>query len=639
MYVPGTVRTAHDVKDNTTTQQEGPNPGSQSIISTRMHSKRNLAMRVLVSSSTPTTSASTSISLLWIGRRRARPGTWMIIFLVLGLVVLGPPAGASAFVVSNVGTSAAFRSSASLVLTRTSRNPSMRHHRRQNNQPSSLRCRRRYYATKQPDGDRTKEEIVEEEARIRIYQDRRRQIRQVLRAADSVRQFRWQNGYVPDLDPVTGKPVQSDGKVAVAVTAFVVAAGAIALRIGGRAALVSAVGLDFLADSPELKENLEAVLTTADTMNVVTKLLLFALSWTAVKVLCFDAGGVVLALASGILFGGVIEGAVASAASATLGSCVAYGIAQLDTPVRKQALQLMEDYPSLRGIEKVVARDGLKAVLTLRLAPLLPIPIGLYNYVYGVTNIPLGQFAGGIFLGSLKPYLLDSYLGYFGKEVIQGQQTDPLQDFLLVGALGVSVLIGVFASQLAAETWESVLQEIEEEKKAKAVANANGAEDEDDDILRNLFGMDLPEWVVGFQLALRQADIRVNDMIAEEYEAQLWNSTATTKQPILSDRDPALKSNSLEVVGAYKGIDLAAAMCDGLVLSPLLFGAFLKYANPLYDHNEDKVKAEDDAENLPDQNEIILRQHLLNRLEQARRTTRERMAELDQRIRQEGNSP
>ena len=68
------------------------------------------------------------------------------------------------------------------------------------------------------------------------------------------------------------------------------------------------------------------------------------------------------------------------------------------------------------GVEKVVARDGLKAVLTLRLAPILPIPIGLYNYVYGVTNVPIGQFAGGIFLGSLKPYLLDSYLGYFGKE-------------------------------------------------------------------------------------------------------------------------------------------------------------------------------------------------------------------------------
>lgn len=55
----------------------------------------------------------------------------------------------------------------------------------------------------------------------------------------------------------------------------------------------------------------------------------------------------------------------------------------------------------------MVAKDGLKAILTLRLAPVLPIPIGLYNYVYGVTNVPYLDFAGGIFLGSLKPYLLD----------------------------------------------------------------------------------------------------------------------------------------------------------------------------------------------------------------------------------------
>ena len=586
------------------------------------------------------------------GRTRARSCNWMIL-LVLTLVLFPLVDDVSAFVISDARTTSAVCSRLSVSpLARTSRRRSGSpttdrifyyddHNRRPHDPPLSRRRRSYHFcAAKQPhNDDPSKEEEVEEEARMGIYQARRRQIRQVLQAAESVRRFRLRNGYVPELDPDTGKPLKSDGQVAVAVTAFVVAAGAIALRIGGRAALVSAVGLDFLADSPELKENLETVLTTADTMNVGTKLLLFALCWTAVKVLCFDAGGVVLALSSGILFGGVIEGAVVSAASATLGSCVAYGIARLDTPVRKQALQLLEDYPSLRGIEKVVARDGLKAVLTLRLAPLLPIPIGLYNYVYGVTNIPLGQFAGGIFLGSLKPYLLDSYLGCFGKEVIQGQQTDPLQDFLVVGALGVSVLIGVFASQLAAQTWESVLQEIEEEKKAKAASSDNGEENEDDGIVRNLLGMDLPEWVVGFQLALRQADVRVSDMIAQEYEAKVWNYTATTKQPIPSDRDPARKPDSPEVIGAYQGIDLVAATCDGLVLSPQLFGAFLKYADPLYDHNDGKEEAENNAEDSSREDEMILRQQLLSRLDQARWKTRERMSELDQQILQDRKNP
>ena len=209
-----------------------------------------------------------------------------------------------------------------------------------------------------------------------------------------------------------------------------------------------------------------------------TEALLFVAAWVFVKVFCFDAGGIVLALSAGILFGGVIQGALFSAFAATIGSSVAYFLAKLDSPVRNKALELLDEYPALRGIEKVVAEDGLKAVLTLRLAPILPaVPLGMYNYIYGVTNVPYLDFAGGIFIGSLKPYLLDSYLGYFGKELIDGSSTDTggMQDTILLVVLGVSVLIGVFASQLAGETWESVTAEIEaEEKRKKEEAAANG---------------------------------------------------------------------------------------------------------------------------------------------------------------------
>lgn len=41
---------------------------------------------------------------------------------------------------------------------------------------------------------------------------------------------------------------------------------------------------------------------------------------------CLDALGVVLAVSSGILFGGVVQGGAASAACATLGSAVAFGL-------------------------------------------------------------------------------------------------------------------------------------------------------------------------------------------------------------------------------------------------------------------------------------------------------------------------
>jgi uncharacterized membrane protein YdjX (TVP38/TMEM64 family) len=398
--------------------------------------------------------------------------------------------------------------------------------------------------------------------------------------------FSWHlPGFVPELDD-DGKPLKSDGKLAVTATAFVVAGGAIALRIGGRAALVSTLGLDFITNNPELQGQMNQVLEFSDSMDPIAKAGLFTLAWTMVKVLCVDAGGVVLALSSGILFGGVLQGAFMSAFSATVGSSVAFGLAKLDTPVRKKALEILEEQPALRGIERVVAKDGLKAILTLRLAPILPVPLGFYNYIYGVSNVPYFDFAGGIFLGSLKPYLLDSYLGYFGKTVVDGSASADggMQDYILLGALGVSVLVGAFASQLAGETWDTVLEEVKAEEKAKA---GDVEEEVDDGIVREAFGQTLPQWVVGFQLSLKQADIRINNLIDEEFDAKVWNYTKSEgKNPIPPELDPAFKPGSPELVGGYSGLDLAALSFDGLVLSPSMFSGFLRYADPLFDEEE-----------------------------------------------------
>ena len=473
--------------------------------------------------------------------------------------------------------------------------------------------------------DRSQEEI-EEEARIKVLESRRYTIRNVLKAAESLKNFRLARNLVPEVDPETGKPIKSDSKSAVTITAFIVAAGAILLRVGGRAALVSAVGLDFANDNPELKRQMDQILEASDAMDPAQKLLLFTAGWTAVKVLCFDAGGVVLALASGILFGGVFQGALVSAGAATFGSSVAFGLAKLPTPVREKALNLLDDTPSLRGIEKVVAKDGLKAILTLRLAPVLPIPIGLYNYVYGVTNVPYFDFAGGIFLGSLKPYLLDSYLGIFGKSIVEGDTSEGWQDILLLGVLGFSVLIGVFASQLANETWESVLEEVEAEKQRKKELGEDV--DENDNVASDFMGMEVPQWVVDSQLALKEADGRIRNMIVEEYDARVWNYTKADGGPP-KDRDPALLPTSLESVYAYQGFDVGAATADGFVLSPLIIQTFLKYADPLYKKEDDDwlpegsdgattLRNSDSDGSLGDTDDLLARLESLRSVAQAR---------------------
>jgi len=440
-------------------------------------------------------------------------------------------------------------------------------------------------------GDGSDEELaaVQEEARLRVLTDRRKTVRGVLRTAEGVKNFRIKNSYVPELNE-SGEAVKT-----------------VTLRVGGRAALVSALGLNFATDNPQLAEGLEAVLAAGEGLGTGAELGLFVAAWTVVKVFCIDFGGVALALASGILFGGVWQGAVVSAFSATVGSSVAFGLAKMDTPARTKALELVEEYPSLRGIERVVAKDGIKAILTLRLAPVLPIPIGLYNYVYGVTNVPFIDFCGGIFLGSLKPYLLDSYIGVFGKSVVDGSaaaEQGGMQDVILLVALGVSVLIGIFASQLANETFESIRDEVEAEKAAQAAAEANDGEiDEMEGITTEVMGMSLPQFLVGFQLALKAADGRVNELIDAEFDAAVWNFTdpeeleGAERRHRAKDRDiadprpldPSKWKDSPEIVGADSGFDFGENICEGLVLSPALLGAFLVCADPLYKKAEEDV--------------------------------------------------
>jgi len=517
--------------------------------------------------------------------------------------------------------------------------------------------------------DEEKEQI--EESRLNVYKSRRGEIRSMLKSAESLRNFRINNGYVPELDD-DGVKVSDGGKLAVTLTAFAVTAGAIILRVGGRAALVSAVGLDFANDNPELQGQINEVIAYSETMDPIIKSSLFFFGWTLVKTLCFDAAGIVLAFSSGILFGGVINGAIMSAIGATIGSSVAFLLAKADTPIREKALEIVEENPSLRGLEKVVQEEGLKAVLTLRLAPVLPIPLGMYNYVYGISNIKYFDFAGGIFLGSLKPYFLDSYLGYFGKSIVDGsaaaQQAEggsSLQDYALIGVLGLSVLIGVFASQLASETWDAILKEQEEEE--KKLQAENGVNDDDTDnnsLITEIFGFELPEWLIGFQYGLQDADERVETLCLQEYDAKVWNYTdakvflgmeISKGNSVPDNLNPALVDpTSPEITGRYKGFDFGATTCDGLVLSPILFTYFLKFADPLFDEKlfdkervqeqESKVVASISASVVtseeieisatsPSSTESI-KEEALTQLQELKDETKKRLDDIDKRMNQ-----
>ena len=90
--------------------------------------------------------------------------------------------------------------------------------------------------------------------------------------------------------------------------------------------------------------------------------------------------GIVLPAISPLLFGGVLEGTVISAACAAIGSSANFLLAQTFLRERALALELFGQPPVgqakwFTALSRNIEKDGFRAALLLRLAPVLPIPI------------------------------------------------------------------------------------------------------------------------------------------------------------------------------------------------------------------------------------------------------------------------
>ncbi|CAM9461052.1 unnamed protein product [Choristocarpus tenellus] len=118
----------------------------------------------------------------------------------------------------------------------------------------------------------------------------------------------------------------SDGKGAVVVSAAVVAIGVATLRFGGRAALVQVLGLDIVEDAG-IREQVSSFLTYFDGLGDI-RYLYFLGGWVVAKTFLLDFLSIALALSSGIIFGGVFQGALISSVCATLASIVGFQLAR-----------------------------------------------------------------------------------------------------------------------------------------------------------------------------------------------------------------------------------------------------------------------------------------------------------------------
>jgi uncharacterized membrane protein YdjX (TVP38/TMEM64 family) len=378
------------------------------------------------------------------------------------------------------------------------------------------------------------------------------------------------------------------------VSAFLIAITAAVLRLGGRTAFVSLLGLDFIADS-DVKNQVSDFVNNFNNMDDLVRYGAFFGAWLGAKAFCIDAFTVILALSSGVLFGGIVQGAAVSVVCSSLASLCVFLTARYY--LREQTEQQIERRPAFRAVERAVAREGFKTVFTLRLSPLLPIPIAAYNYLYGVTSVSALDFLAGISLGSVKPYLLDSYLGLFGKSLIDDPTGGGMySDAALFAFISILILVGTFATEVAASTWQEIqLENEEEERKRREELVALGLSAEplvDEQKLTNgpaaladsqLFRMmgvtaadvdKLPGWVKGIIGDIFSAQNRVNSVIDDEVAAVEYEllEGIDLGWDCIPRRGPALKV--VEGSGGMTGVtgETGEAGVDGV--------AHLKYAYP-----------------------------------------------------------
>lgn len=296
-------------------------------------------------------------------------------------------------------------------------------------------------------------------------------------------------------------------KNAVVFSAVFMAISAAALRVGGRAALVNILGLDFVANS-DIKQQVDDFVVYFQSLGDI-RYAAWIGAWIVSKNLFIDPLTILLAISSGVLFGGVWQGTAASVVSSSIASLVGFYLAR--TVYREKALEMMSKRPTLRAIDRACATNGFKTCFTLRVSPVFPIPIGAYNYIYGTTSVPVWEFLLGVSLGSIKPYLLDSYLGIFGKSILDND--DSQNDWILVAVFGLVILVGTLAADVASKMWEEIQAESNSDTeggntKSSSMQEAWGIRDED-----------IPSFLLGFKEDLSAAWSRVSSVVQDEWAA------------------------------------------------------------------------------------------------------------------------
>lgn len=226
------------------------------------------------------------------------------------------------------------------------------------------------------------------------------------------------------------------------------------------------------------RTELQGYLAYADGLDLSTKLAAYAGVWLLEKVFLLGALvplGSILPTISPAIFGGVIQGSLATGVCSSLGATVSFFLGRNFLTERIKKFNFGEDPPLeeaawFKAVNKrfdssqfpdQFPPEGFKSALLLRLAPVLPIPVDGHWYVAGTTPVKYPEFILAYFIGTMKVAIIDAF---FGNLLLQAvSNTDELADgaklavgletafVILVSVVVSNLAIGAFTEAMAEE--------------------------------------------------------------------------------------------------------------------------------------------------------------------------------------------
>jgi uncharacterized membrane protein YdjX (TVP38/TMEM64 family) len=165
---------------------------------------------------------------------------------------------------------------------------------------------------------------------------------------------------------------------------------------------------------------------------------LYAVFYIAGTALFFP--GLPLTLGAGFLYGAIIGTLVVSPASVA-GATLAFLIARY--VARDWVTRRLKKYPQAAAIDRAIEKNGFKAVVLLRLQPVLP--FNILNYALGLTSIRLRDYMLASWIGMFPATVLYVYLGSIMNDIsdlLRGRPNSGMAGRLLVwGGLAAIVVL------------------------------------------------------------------------------------------------------------------------------------------------------------------------------------------------------